>query len=271
MMGMPNLWAGLNVAPTFEGGTYLGPGVFDVQVDRCLLKQTQKSGIGFIAELTVLESSNPDHPVGVQRGWFQKMNTAPSLPAVKAFLLAVLGIDTDDAAKVADVSGKLETLMPRIAGAENILAGWRVHVQCTMIKTGKGGDFTRHDWEPYNYAQRQLQAPDLAAFLNAYGAAPQGYAPQGYGAPPPQAPPYGAPPPAQGWGAPPPMPPNTWGNPAPGAPPAGQVWTPPAFAPVAPPPPMAPPPAYPPGAQLSPDGRYYLNAATNSWVLIPGR
>lgn len=269
MMQVPNmgLWAGLNAATVFENGVYFGTGIFDVEIVRCLSKQTQKSGLAFIVECEVLTSTNPEHPAGSKRTWFQSMkNTNVGFGAVAGFLLAVFGLENNTARKQ-DFFPYLELFMGRVTGPENVLSGVVVHVECTMIKTqakfnqqgvqiSGGTDFTRHDWSAFDYDGARSVGLDLSPprWGDYMRALPSG----------PAAPSYAAAPPLPGS--------------APHLSPDGRhqlinnQWVP--YSPQLPPPPPPPPaarnPWEMPGAQITPDGCYYL-LGNNVWQKIPGR
>jgi hypothetical protein len=66
-------WSQIGQAPIFERGNYFNPGKYKLRLLRCLSKQTQKSGMAFIAEFGVLESDNPTHPIGSKGTFFVKM------------------------------------------------------------------------------------------------------------------------------------------------------------------------------------------------------
>ena len=81
---------GTNTAAVFEKGTFLAPGNYLVEVERCLVKVTRKAGPAFIAELRILETSNPAHQIGQKVTWFQALKDADvSRPALKAFVHGV--------------------------------------------------------------------------------------------------------------------------------------------------------------------------------------
>ena len=104
------VWGGLGSAPTFERGTFFNPGsIHDVQIGRCLLKQSQSSGLGLIVETDILTSqasgeiNGQTHapwiplPNGTAGTWWQGMTDRNvALPAVKGFVYAILGLEPTD-------------------------------------------------------------------------------------------------------------------------------------------------------------------------------
>jgi hypothetical protein len=196
---MSNLWQGLRQAQVFERGNYLSPGSYDLSVNRALLKQTQKSGLGFIVEFEVISSTAQAHPVGSIATWFQKM-ASPSIAfsAIKEFLLAVLNLDPrrDIQTIGMQVDPVIETIMDHVVSEANPLSGMFVHAEAFQTLTQKGTDFTAIRWTPFDFAGASAEPPDIQAIL-ALGRSPVGRTPiqPAPMAPPPPPPPAFAPPP----------------------------------------------------------------------------
>lgn len=216
------LFDGLKDAQIFEQGNYFGVGIYDVRVIRCIVKQTYRSGLGFIAELEVLSSNNPAHAVGSKGTWFQSLtkNQATAFSAIKEFVAALYGFDIKaDAQRIKlELEPHIEALMNEAVGPNNTFAGRCVHLETYVKKTReKGLDFTVHRWTPYrgeeppafvappphgSYAPTPLAPPSRPSAsptppATSYG--PPAYAPP---APPVQAPPHApAAPPVPVWNA----------------------------------------------------------------------
>ena len=233
-----SIFAGLKTAEVFQQGNYFDVGIYDVRVTRCLVKQTLRSGMGFIVELEILSSTNPKHPPGSSASWFQGMskNPATALSAVKEFVIALQGLDPKkdvDRIKV-EIDPSIEQWTEAAIGQQNIFAGKVVHLECFIKKTReKQTDFTVHRWSPFTgdapavapYAapvQPAYQQPQVQQYTPPVQPAYQ--QPQQYGAfgDPFQGPLGGYAPPVQpAYQQQPPMPPAP--RPAPGAPPT-PVW-----------------------------------------------
>ncbi len=246
-----SLWAGIKDAQIFESGHYLAVGVYDVEVVRCFMKSTQKSGLAFIAELKVVASNNPLHPEGAPGTFFQKMqHQSVAFSSIKAFVVSCLGFDSkgDEQRIKQEIDPYLAQWMDQITGPDNMLAGRRARTEIVPKTAGSGKAITVNNWSPYVAgaplpelaAAPAVEAPP-AAYVPPAGArqAPPGYAPAAppvvyqpppaqYGAPPPA--PYGAPPPPA-YGAPPPQYPTAPAAPAYG-PPGGAQPPPPVRNPV---------------------------------------
>lgn len=253
---MSNLWAGLRNAQVFERGNYLGVGVYDARVIRCLVKQTQRSGLGFIVEVEILTSTNMSHQPGTTATWFQSMkNQATAFSAIKEFVVALHGYNAkQDEAKIKnDLEPYIEQLIDNATGQNNSFAGKCIHLETFMIKTReKGNDFTVHRWTPFEGVAPTTPVP-MPSPINQTPATPPGTGlpvrpfgthdraplPASAAFAPPQQ--FGAP-----QGAPPgyaPQAPYAPHGPPPGYAPQG---TPPGYATQGAPPPYTPPPQGPP-------------------------
>ena len=191
-----SIFNGLEGAKTFERGTYMTPGIYDVRIARVICKETQTSGLAVIVEMDILTSKSrpqddPKHegrvwnptPAGIQGTWFQSMtDKSVALPAIKGFLHAALGLRPNDS--------RVERLDQPIAGSEswptnptrrpvplvsnlmehaiekNLLAGCCVHLECSIILTQKKKeDFTLYRFTPADYALLGMSSPNLDMIL----------------------------------------------------------------------------------------------------------
>jgi hypothetical protein len=255
----PGLWSGLGDADVFDRGAFLDPGgMFDVEIQRCLSKRTQKSGDCFIVEFDVLASSLPAHPAGSRRTWIQKMqNVATAHGAVKGFLMAIFNLEKE-AARKHDFDPYLERFMRQVEGPRNILAGKLVHLETVHITTKeKGNDFTRHDWSPFDFAGMNVPPPSWQEHLQLMNK--EEMQPSiGYG-PPANSGAVGIPPGSQ-------LTPDRQYY----LPPGATAWIPVPILQAAPaPPPASMPPYLVPGTQYSPDGAYYLPPGARAWIPMP--
>jgi hypothetical protein len=200
-------WSQIGTAPVFERGNYLSPGRYKLRLLRCLSKQTQKSGMAFIAEFEVLESDNPTHPIGSKGTYFVKMaNPQQAHSNIFELVIAVLGFDITNPAHMEQVNREMRPqlagLMTALEAQGTAVLGGRdtVSVECRVKLTQRGTEFTLHTWSPWTPAPGWQPAPTPAtASMPQRTAAQPAAAPQGYpsaygGAPPVYAPPAFAPP-----------------------------------------------------------------------------
>ena len=203
-----DIWTGIETAQVNDQGTFFSPGSLDTQVDRVLVKDSQKKRgeTNFITEHSVLTSTNTQNQAGSAATWICNMKHRSAPGNVKGFLLALLGLDhREDAARIErEVNPVIRQLIAAMTGPGNALAGRWIHLEATTgrVNVGKPDehDFTYHSWSPFDYAAAGITPVDPSEVIRAALAtlAPAGYRAPGY---PPQAPPPGYPP--QGYGAPP--------------------------------------------------------------------
>lgn len=152
---MANHWDGIGEAESFERGKYV-PGDFVgvLEIKKTIMKETIKSGIGFIVEMQVIETNMPDAmPEGSACTWFQKMSDKTvAFPAIKSWAAAVAGYHSHDKAAIeAELAPELSNVMLMATDnpADNDFVGQTVRLETHMIKTRNGRDFTVHTWGPH--------------------------------------------------------------------------------------------------------------------------
>jgi hypothetical protein len=136
------LFSGIENAKATEGGNYLKPGLYDVEVVRITTGQTRKKVDFFAADLRVIGSNNPDHRAGEVVNWFVGMDKEPSLGNIKAFAVACLSSEGPiDPASITEqvMNGLVEKGGEAVAGA-------RLKVQVTLVDTKGGNKFSKHLW-----------------------------------------------------------------------------------------------------------------------------
>jgi hypothetical protein len=142
----------LNGAESTQGGLYFKPGNFLVQVQRCKeFKDQQKHDI-FIAEFKILDSDsdNPNLQVGAEPTFYVDMDgkwPKLALGNVADFMRA--GLSSLAAQHEEDVPATIELtkeIGESVTGAENLLTGVLLQVNCYNKPTKAGGDFTMHKW-----------------------------------------------------------------------------------------------------------------------------
>lgn len=170
-----NPFAGMNHATMSQKRPYLTEGNYRVRIDRMLFKATRGKGDALIAEVTVVESDNPAHPVGSQRSWYQSFADKDiGGGAAREFTLAVLGYNPmGDPASFAAVD--TETALGQAVDVGNTFAGREVLVACMQIMTKRNTPFTKHAWSPVAAGGAPLAAaPTPAAPPPAAPPAPKG-------------------------------------------------------------------------------------------------
>lgn len=150
-MNTAEIFAGLKNAQIFERGIFLEPGgKFKLRLKKTLIKNTQRSGLAFIAEYEVLESTHPKHATGTNVTWFQKLaDKNVAFGALKEWAYAHLGYDyPDDKAMLEKkIDPQLEDIISE-AVTKNSLVNALVFCETGSKKTQRGTDFTIHKWSP---------------------------------------------------------------------------------------------------------------------------
>lgn len=169
---MSNLWLGLRNAKISERGEFFGEGSFDLQINRLTSKMSDVGkGLMFIAEFTVLTSTQPKDPPMSDRVWIVKMSNQAAPGNVKGLLVSALGKDHHtDQLWIHNVFDPVcEMVMDRYVGAENALKDLFVHLETNVGKTkGRNGpitDFTYHNWSPFDYITHGVLVPQIDHLL----------------------------------------------------------------------------------------------------------
>lgn len=142
-----------------ERGEYLGDGLYELEIQRCIVTNSRENKSLFFAEVTVLESNNAQHPKGSKRSWCQNMGNDSAMPALTRFLLSALGVDhrsSEGKKAFEDIQEKLPETMtealedPKDPACKNSLKGFKV--ACEVITKPKKGDpkssFSNHYFSP---------------------------------------------------------------------------------------------------------------------------
>src|SRR5271166_3874286 len=165
-MNTNNLFAGLKSAKTFERGTFLKAGSYNVRVKRAIFKKTRTKGDAFILEFEIVTStyeaekkkaiaafgSNPfnmqelekllPNPEGTTASWYQSLQDLDiGFGALKSFAASILGHKPEDPEFIEAVEGFMNSVVN-----EGVINGMLIPVEAVMVKKKDGGDFTLHKW-----------------------------------------------------------------------------------------------------------------------------
>lgn len=156
------IFSNIKEARGTEGGLYLEPGNYLVQINRCKMIETHAGAPMFIAELLLLESDNEKLKVGSEPSYTVKFggeypklalgNVADFMRACLASMADALGEERPEDISEVEID---EPTAEAITGEENLAAG--VYLTCKAFnkKTKKDNkDFTRTKWGvPENLAE----------------------------------------------------------------------------------------------------------------------
>jgi hypothetical protein len=142
------VFSGIENAKSTEGGNYLKPGVYDLEVIRLSVGTTRKGVPFFAADFKVLGSNNPDHNANEVVKGFVGCDKEPSLGNVKAFAVACLS--SEGPVDPASITEKvMESLVDK--GGEAVV-GTQLKCQVTLVDTRGGGKYSKHLWFPIGTA-----------------------------------------------------------------------------------------------------------------------
>lgn len=130
------LFGKIKEAKSSGGGIYFLPGKYLLECRVNKTGKTREDRPFFVAEFTILESSNPERPVGTSVAYMVMLDKylETALGNVKQYVSALFGIPEEEV----DEAGVEE-----LVAAANPGAGIQVRAVASNTKTKKGGDFTK--------------------------------------------------------------------------------------------------------------------------------
>lgn len=138
-----------------EGGLYLKPGNYLVQIQRCKMIETRDKNNAFIAELKVAWTDTDDRDLqkGSEPSVFVNMDGKyPDVALgnvndiVRAGLASMAAQHGQEHPPLKDIPLNKE-VMKKVTGAKNLLAGVYLEVYAFNKPTREGKDFTRLKWK----------------------------------------------------------------------------------------------------------------------------
>ena len=139
-------------AEAFGVGTYLEPGLYLVEVQRLKEQVGRFRSAGttaFIAELLIVESSNPVRPAGVGVSWYQGENKLGYDGRIKKFFHALFpDLVAMSAKDPKRYPAEFRSIYEGCVGTENLAMGQRVRVQVTATTSQAGRAVNDHQWAP---------------------------------------------------------------------------------------------------------------------------
>ena len=161
-----NLFAGLKDAKTFDRGTWLKAGQYEIRVKRAIFKRTRAKGDAFIMEFTIEKSTYEadkkkaiaaygatpfdmkelekllPNPAGSTASWYQSLKDMEiGFGALKSFAASILGQKPEDPEFIEQVEGFMNDVVN-----EGAINGMLIPVEATMITKKDGDPFTLHNW-----------------------------------------------------------------------------------------------------------------------------
>lgn len=129
------VFGGIKEAKYSEGGVYLKPGVYRLQITACKYLHTRTGKDAFVVEMKVLESTNAERQPGSTCSWMVTLDKEPAMGNIKQFLMcAVPCAESDIDEKVVEYV---------VQESANPLAGKIVRCSATDIMTKANRPFTK--------------------------------------------------------------------------------------------------------------------------------
>jgi hypothetical protein len=135
------IFSGVREAKVTEGGRYIEPGNYIVEIQRCKEGETRKKVEFFVAECRILESDNSNMKPGEEASWMVTADKDATVGNLKHFAMATTGCTEDEV----DEAGLKEIVSER-----NPLAGLKMRVYAYNKPTQAGKPFTRVKWIAYD-------------------------------------------------------------------------------------------------------------------------
>lgn len=124
------------------GGVFFEPGTYALECRANKCGKTREGRPFFVAEFTILESTNKDRPVGTGVSWMVMMdkNLETALGNIKGYVAALFDMPEDEV----DEAG-VEALI----AADNPGAGMKLRAVVSTVKTRANTPFTKPVFGPY--------------------------------------------------------------------------------------------------------------------------
>jgi hypothetical protein len=135
-----------------EGGIYWLPGRYLVEIDTVKLFESRKGKDLFIVVGKNIESDNEERPIGSKPSWVVSLDQDAAPGNIKGFFAAVLGVNHTDLG-----DDDWQKVWSRATDEDNPLCGFVAKLECVMIKTRAGNDFTKHTWTAHDELPENAQ------------------------------------------------------------------------------------------------------------------
>ena len=136
------LFSKIGEAKSNSGGIYFLPGKYELEVRANKTGKTREGRAFFVAEFTIISSTNPERPAGtsVSQMVMLDKNLETALGNIKGYLAALYGIPEADV----DEAG-----VEALVAADNPGAGLKIKAVASNIKTRAGKDFTKVSYDHF--------------------------------------------------------------------------------------------------------------------------
>src|SRR5262245_29083972 len=131
------IFANIKEAKYSDGGVYVEPGVYRVQVQHVKKGRTRTAKDFFVVEMLIMESNNDKRKPGTVMSWMVTLDKEPALGNVKQFVSTATGCEMDEV----DEAGVEEIVSERNPLEKTIL-----RISAVEIMTKANRPFTKVRW-----------------------------------------------------------------------------------------------------------------------------
>jgi hypothetical protein len=142
------IFSGIETARIGEGGNYLKPGDYDLEVVKVTVGRTRKGVDFFAVSLKVCGASPDTHQIGEMVDWFNGKDKDAFLPNIKEWARAVLQSTSTETVEDADITEEVMNALSADGGEACAGARLRCKVVAKPIKSKPGQFYSRHYWYP---------------------------------------------------------------------------------------------------------------------------
>lgn len=129
------IFAGIKDAETSKGGSYIKGGVYDAEILKVDADKNRKGDPFFVVTFRILTASGANaNAVGTEPAWLVMQRWDTFLGMVKHFCAVACDIDEGEVT---------EEGVEAVLGADQPLAGTKIHIVADEVETRSGGTFTK--------------------------------------------------------------------------------------------------------------------------------
>ena len=139
---------GIEQAKISEGGNYLKPGDYDLEIVKTTTGRTRKGVEFFSVQLKVVGAPEDTHQIGEFVDWYNGKDKDGFLPNIKEWARAVLQNTSETIVRESDITE--EVMEALTADNGDAVAGMRLRCRVVLkpIRSKPGSFFSRHYWYP---------------------------------------------------------------------------------------------------------------------------
>ena len=142
------IFSGIESARIGEGGNYLKPGDYDLEVTKVTVGRTRKGVDFFAVQCRVIGASPDTHQIGEIVDWFNGKDKDAFLPNIKEWARAVLQNTSEELVEESQITEEVMNALSADGGEACVGAKLRCKVVAKAVKSKPGQFYSRHYWYP---------------------------------------------------------------------------------------------------------------------------